>query len=151
MARDLGVSDNALRQLVHRARVSIRAAATAFTPLPLVSWLAAGGARSEPVAERIAELTAGAASGGMAVGVAKAGTVAVVVAGGALSTPAVVDRVHERAKPEVAAAATSRTPAPPRRARTAPVAARPRPASPVRNAVRESGPVRLRAAPPRPA
>jgi len=64
VARDLGVFDNALRQLVHRARVSLRAAATAVTPLPLVTWVAASGARSAPVAERIAELTAGAASGG---------------------------------------------------------------------------------------
>jgi RNA polymerase sigma factor (sigma-70 family) len=147
VARDLGVSDNALRQLVHRARVSMRAAATAFTPLPLVNWLAAGGARSAPVADRIAELTAGAASGGVAMGIAKAGTV-VVVAGGALSTPAIVDRVNERAKTAVAAAAESKTPAPPRRARTSAPAAQPRPASPVRVAARETRPVRLRAAAP---
>ena len=142
VARDLGVSDNALRQLVHRARVAMRAAATAFTPLPLVSWLAAGGARSAPVADRIAELTAGAASGGVGAGIAKAGTV-VVVAGGSLATPAMVDRVDERAKPAVATAA-ARTPAPPRRARTAPVAAHPRPASPVRVALALPRPLRAR-------
>ena len=106
------------------------------------------GARSEPFAERIAKLTAGAASAGWPWASRRRAPCAGIVAGGALSTPAVVDRVDARAKPEVAAAAASRTPAPPRRARLAPVAARPRPASPVRNAVRASGPVRLRAAPP---
>ena len=147
VARDLGVSDNALRQLVHRARVSMRAAATAFTPMPLMTWLAAGGARSGPVTERIAELTAGAASGGVAMGIAKAGTV-VVVAGGALSTPAVVDRVNERAKPAVAAVAPSKTPAPPRRARTSPVAALSTAASPTPAREQATGRLRRRDARP---
>lgn len=43
IAEALGVSEGAVRQLVHRARASIRAAATALTPLPLVSWLASTG------------------------------------------------------------------------------------------------------------
>jgi RNA polymerase sigma factor (sigma-70 family) len=62
VARSLGVSDNALRQLVHRARVSIRAAATAITPLPLLTW-PAGGSRGS-LAERVAELAAGAGGAG---------------------------------------------------------------------------------------
>jgi len=35
VAHDLGLSDGAVRQLVHRARMTLRAAATAVTPLPL--------------------------------------------------------------------------------------------------------------------
>ena len=43
VARDLGLSTGAVRQLVHRARARLRAAATALTPLPLATWLAAAG------------------------------------------------------------------------------------------------------------
>jgi RNA polymerase sigma factor (sigma-70 family) len=150
VARDLGLSENALRQLVHRARVSVRAAATALTPLPLVTWLAAGGARSAPVTERIAELTAGAASGGAAAGLAKASTV-IVVAGGALGTPAVVDRAGERGQPEAAAAAAApRNVAPSRRTRTSPAATHPRPASTTPLRAREPLRVAMRDAPVRP-
>ncbi|MDA0185201.1 sigma-70 family RNA polymerase sigma factor [Solirubrobacter phytolaccae] len=38
VAAELGVSEGAVRQLVHRARLTLRAAATAITPLPLLSW-----------------------------------------------------------------------------------------------------------------
>src|SRR3954465_13562649 len=40
VARELGVSEGAVRQLVHRARLTLRAAATAVTPLPLATWAA---------------------------------------------------------------------------------------------------------------
>lgn len=102
VARSLGVSDNALRQLVHRARVSIRAAATAITPLPLLTW-PAGGSRGS-LAERIAELAAGAAPAGAAVTLAKAGTVA-VIAGGALTGPALIDNVTDHAPKRASIAA----------------------------------------------
>ena len=88
VARDLGLTDTALRQLVHRARVSVRAAATAVVPLPLAAWLATAAPRAEPMAGRIAELVAG--SGAAGATLAKAGTVA-VLAGGAVSAPALVD------------------------------------------------------------
>src|SRR5215217_7500776 len=61
VARELGVTEGAVRQLVHRARLTLRAAATAVTPLPLASWAAgAGGAVSAQMSERIAELVGGA-------------------------------------------------------------------------------------------
>src|SRR4051794_14360407 len=46
VAAELGVSEGAVRQLVHRARGQLRAAATAVTPMPLAVWMAdlAGGA-----------------------------------------------------------------------------------------------------------
>ena len=80
VARELGVTEGAVRQFVHRARLTLRAAATAIVPLPLASWTAAaaGGAVSgagPPSAERIAELIAGAGASAFA---AKAGTVAVL-------------------------------------------------------------------------
>lgn len=92
VARSLGLSDNALRQLLHRARVTVRAAATAITPLPFLTWFA-GNSRGS-LAERIAELAAGAAPAGAAATLAKAGTVA-VLAGGVLTGPAVIDNAGD--------------------------------------------------------
>src|SRR3954468_3753152 len=69
VARALGVSEPAVRQLVHRARTQLRAAATALTPLPMAGWLADMGQ------------TAGGAAG-VAATAAKVGAV-VVLAGGA--------------------------------------------------------------------
>ena len=85
IARDLDVTEGAVRQLVHRARTTLRAAATAVTPLPFASWAAAmGGAPDSPsVTQRIAELAGGAGSAGGAGVLLKAGTV--VVAAGALA------------------------------------------------------------------
>ena len=40
-----GVTEGAVRQLVHRARLTLRAAATAVMPLPLASWAAGARAR----------------------------------------------------------------------------------------------------------
>jgi RNA polymerase sigma factor (sigma-70 family) len=114
VARDLGLTDTALRQLVHRARASVRAAATAVVPLPLAAWLAAAAPRAEPMAARIAELVAG--SGAAGATLAKAGTVA-VLAGGAVSAPTLVDRPPAadravRERPEARAEVT-RAPAAP--------------------------------------
>ncbi len=94
VARDLGLSSNAVRQLVHRARTSVRMAATAVMPFPLATWLATAGTRGEPMGQRIAELVAAGAAGGSA-WAAKAGTVA-VLAGGAVTAPAVIDHPEDR-------------------------------------------------------
>jgi RNA polymerase sigma factor (sigma-70 family) len=94
LARDLGISSTAVRQLVHRARVSVRTAATVVVPWPLAAWLAAAGTRGEP---RIAELVAAGAAGGSA-WAAKAGTVA-VIAGSAVTAPAVIDHPEDRDVP----------------------------------------------------
>ena len=92
VARDLGLSSTAMRQLVHRARVSVRAAATAVVPMPMATWLASG-----------------AGGAGTAATLAKAGTL-VVLAGGAVSAPALVEHgpptprhrseAHAAAKPK---------------------------------------------------
>jgi RNA polymerase sigma factor (sigma-70 family) len=83
VARDLGLTDTAVRALVHRARVRVRAAATVVVPLPMAAWVAEAGVRAAPMTERIAELAGGA---GGAATLAKVGTVA-VLAGGAVATP----------------------------------------------------------------
>jgi RNA polymerase sigma factor (sigma-70 family) len=87
VARDLGLSENALRGLVYRARATLRAAAGALTPPPLVGW-ALGGARGTPAVERLAEVGVGSGSAGIAGLLTKGGTVAVtagVLAGGVVT------------------------------------------------------------------
>jgi RNA polymerase sigma factor (sigma-70 family) len=101
VARELGMSDGALRQLVHRARSSVRSAVTAVTPAPVVEWLAQLSARGN--APRIAELVGGA---GVA-GVAKAA--AIVVATGAVVAGGAVHVAGHDAGPAVAAAAAPRS------------------------------------------
>ena len=85
VARELGLSENALRGLVYRARATLRAAAGAILPPPLVSWALGSGGRGAPVIDRLAELGAGGGSAGVAGLLMKGGAVAVtasVMAGG---------------------------------------------------------------------
>jgi len=122
VARDLGLTDTAVRQLVHRARVAVRATATAAVPLPAAAWFASAGARVEPMAGRIADLLTGAGAGAT-VTLAKAGTAA-VLAGGAVGAPSIVSdpsAAHRTTRERPAATATA-TPTP----REAAVAAAPR-------------------------
>jgi RNA polymerase sigma factor (sigma-70 family) len=85
VARELGLSENALRGLVYRARAALRAAASAIIPPPLVSWALGAGGRGAPAIERLAGLGAGGGSAGVTGLLMKGGTVAVtasVLAGG---------------------------------------------------------------------
>ena len=77
IARELGVTGNAARQLINRARNGVRSAAAVVLPMPLLMRLTAGSAPS-PTAERLTELTA--AGGGLTV----AKVVATAAVGGAL-------------------------------------------------------------------
>src|SRR3954469_20865557 len=118
VARELGVSEGAVRQLVHRARLTLRAAATAVTPLPLATYAAgaaaSSGAVSTSMAERITEMIGGA---GASAFLAKAGAVAVLATGTAVAVPKVtpsgadpVPRVERVATPTVTVtAAPTRT------------------------------------------
>jgi RNA polymerase sigma factor (sigma-70 family) len=83
VARELGMSDGALRQLLLRARTTLRAAATALTPYPVMSWLAGS---QEATAARVAEVAVGAGGAGVALkaGVAALAAGAVVAGGPAL-------------------------------------------------------------------
>ena len=109
VARQLGVSEGAVRQLVHRARLTLRAAATAVMPLPAATWLAgAGGGTAEAVG-----------SAGAAALLAKAG--AVVLATGAVAAPVIVVAEPSREPAAVRRATPSRSPAP--SPRTSPPAA----------------------------
>lgn len=80
----LGVTDGAVRQLLNRARNSLRAAAAAITPMPLVTRLASGDS-AEPVAARVGDL--------VGVGAAGSGALMAKVCATALVTGAVVGGV----------------------------------------------------------
>ena len=93
VAQELGLTDGAVRQLVHRARTTLRTAATAITPLPLVHAMVASAGDS--TVGRVAEVAAGAGGAGAASLSLKAGAAA-VLATGALVTggPRVAHVVH---------------------------------------------------------
>ncbi len=85
LARTMGLSEGAVRQLVHRARARLRTVVTAVTPWPVLRCLG-GASGGGGAADVVAGVGAGAASGGVAL---KLGVVlaTAVIAGGA----AVVD------------------------------------------------------------
>jgi RNA polymerase sigma factor (sigma-70 family) len=80
IARDMRISEGAVRQLVHRARMALRSAATALTPTPVIGWATSFGGGDAPIGARIAELAAGGGAAGGAGVLVKTGT-AIVVAG----------------------------------------------------------------------
>jgi RNA polymerase sigma factor (sigma-70 family) len=76
IATELGVTDGAVRQLLNRARNTLRDAAAAITPAGLLTRVAASGG-DVSVAERVAQVVAGTGGGAL---VLKTGT-ALIVAG----------------------------------------------------------------------
>jgi RNA polymerase sigma factor (sigma-70 family) len=96
----LGISEGALRGLLYRARSTLRSAAAALTPPPLIAWASAGAGSGGPTAERLAELSAGGGAAGIA-GLLFKGAVVAVTAG-ALATGTSVLSVHHRAHPDAA-------------------------------------------------
>ena len=109
VAAELGMSDGALRQLLLRARTTLRAAATALTPYPVVTWLAGG---QEVTAARVAEAAVGAGGAGVAIkaGAAMLAAGAVVVGGPALRD----EHAPARAKTGAESREAQRQAAPPR-------------------------------------
>jgi RNA polymerase sigma factor (sigma-70 family) len=86
IADALGVGGGAVRQLLNRARTTLRTAATAVTPVGLLLRLPGSGT-GEPVAARVAELTGAAGAGTVAAKVAATALVTGAVAGGAAVGP----------------------------------------------------------------
>jgi RNA polymerase sigma factor (sigma-70 family) len=102
----LGVSDGAVRGLLHRARTTLRSAAAALTPQGLLEWLARG-QPSLPAAERTGEMALGGGAIGVAVkGALAAATAGLVVAGGVAVHSS---RHHRAAHPAGSAAALADT------------------------------------------
>jgi RNA polymerase sigma factor (sigma-70 family) len=140
VAGGLGLSENALRQLLFRARTTLRAAAGALLPPPVVAWAAARGASSAPVGERVAELVAAGGSAGVMASVMKTAAI-VAVAGSAVAGGTAVRHAAHDFAGVMPATDSARRAAPPRVARgtlaaTASVADIRRAPSPLRKPVR---------------
>jgi RNA polymerase sigma factor (sigma-70 family) len=91
IAAELGVTGGAVRQLLNRARHTVRAAATAVTPIGLLERLP-WSSSSQPLADRVAELC-GAGGGALA---AKACATALIT-GALVGGVAVAPKHHEQA------------------------------------------------------
>lgn len=78
VARALGLSEGALRGLLYRARVTLRAATTALTPSPAISWaLSPRAGASAPLVARLTEVGTGGGSVGLGGMLAKGSTIAI--------------------------------------------------------------------------
>src|SRR4051794_2726363 len=109
VAAELGLTDGAVRQLVHRARTTLRTTATAMTPAPLLhAMLASAG---DSTVARVAEVAAGAGGAGAASVSLKAGAVAILATGALVTGGPKVERVvhPSRGAPQPAA---QRSPSP---------------------------------------
>jgi RNA polymerase sigma factor (sigma-70 family) len=103
IALELGITEGAVRQLVHRARAALRAAATAITPFPLLTWSMGGATSPAGVsAQRVTELAAGAGGAG-----ALAKTAAVLVTTAVLVGAPVAVVTHGTRSAEAGAAASA--------------------------------------------
>jgi RNA polymerase sigma factor (sigma-70 family) len=130
IAVGLGLSESAVRQLVHRGRSTVRAACTALTPGPALAWAAAP--RHGPsMGERVAEALAGGGAAGLTGVLVKGGVV--VAAAGALATSTIVAPDHPKSShaggaavaPLVREVAEKGGPVAPRGASGGPAGARP--------------------------
>ena len=88
VASVLGISEGAVRGLIHRARIALRSAAAALTPPQLLEWAAGGSGPAAPTAERLAELSTGPSAAGLG-GLLLKGAVVAITAG-AVATGATV-------------------------------------------------------------
>lgn len=100
VAANFGMSEGAVRQMLFRARSTMRTAVSAVVPMPLILWFAEAGSRNGELPGRITELAAVGGSAGAAGVVAK--TCAVVATVGAVAAaPVAINRVqpnHAEAK-----------------------------------------------------
>src|SRR5436190_3578998 len=103
IALELGVTGGAVRQLLNRARTTLRAGATAVTPLPLVVRLCSG--EGEPSAARIGDLVGAGGAGALATKVAATAIVTGAVAGGIAVGPVPDEHHNSLAQPPAATAA----------------------------------------------
>src|SRR4051812_4268939 len=93
IAGALGVTGGAVRQLLNRARTTLRAGVTAVTPIPPL--LRPGSEAAEPTSARVGELVGAGGAGALATKVAATALVTGAVAGGVATVP---DRGDHRAK-----------------------------------------------------
>lgn len=87
IAISLGVSDGAVRQLLNRARSTLRAGVTAVTPTGLLTRLSWAQGWGEESSARVAELCGGAAAGTLVAKVCTTALLTGAIVGGVATTP----------------------------------------------------------------
>ncbi len=81
VAGALGISEGAVRGLLYRARATLRAAAAALTPAPLVNWVCSSMARSaSPGAAGVPQLSLAGGTAGLGGALVKSAAVAITAA-----------------------------------------------------------------------
>lgn len=115
VGEELGLNDTAVRQLVRRARTTLRVAATAVTPWPAAVWLAGlGGAQAADTATRVGELVGGVGAGTLFGGGAlKAGALVAAAGAVAVGVPQAEHAVRHHHRPATAQAAERPAPSGP--------------------------------------
>ncbi len=99
----LGLSGGAVRGLVYRARVALRAAASAVTPPAVLTWAEQAGRRSASLAERLGSVGAGSGTAGVATSALLKGGGVVLTAGALFAGAATIRHVYGTATSGVAA------------------------------------------------
>src|SRR3954468_6268534 len=136
VAAELGLTDGAVRQLVHRARATLRTGATAITPLPLLHAVVASAGDS--TVARVAEVAAGTGGAGAASLSLTAGAAAVLATGALVGGgPQIAHVVHPSQRVPEPVAQTRSSPKP--AAATAPANAAPTVAVPKPTAAHGTG------------
>jgi RNA polymerase sigma factor (sigma-70 family) len=112
VASVLGVTHGAVRGLLYRARATLRSAAAAVTPQPLIGWACGCMGRAAPTAQRLAEISSQGAtadtSGALLKGAAAVLTGAVLVTGVAVA-PLQLHAAHDqRSSPRAARMSAAR-------------------------------------------
>jgi RNA polymerase sigma factor (sigma-70 family) len=109
VASALGISDDAVRGLRYRARRTLRGAAAAIAPQPLIGWAFAGAGRIAATGTGVSELSGGLGANSVTGMFAKGAAVAFTA--GALATGAAVLHLPRHAHHERPATASSARPA----------------------------------------
>src|SRR3954451_7534143 len=112
VAAELGLTDGAVRQLVHRARTTLRTGVTAITPMPLLHMLMTSAGDS--TVGRVAEVAAGAGGAGAASLSLKAGAAAVLATGALVTGGPEIGHVVRPAEKPVTSEAKGATPKAPK-------------------------------------
>jgi RNA polymerase sigma-70 factor (ECF subfamily) len=113
IASALGVSHGAVRGLLYRARATLRGAAAAVFPAPVIAWAGGLAGRAAPTASRLAELPGAGVSpdtGGMLLKGAVVAASAAALAAGAVIVPMQRHNVHH-AKVALSVRGTAKAPA----------------------------------------
>ena len=92
IATELGLTSGAVRGLLYRARSTLRAAAAALTPTPLITWAARHASGDSSRSSGLYETIAGSGSAGVAGVLLKGG--AVIASAGALATAVGISTNH---------------------------------------------------------